>query len=106
MSAILASGPEVRCVAVADGGNVTTRQRHDLPAASLSESDGFEEPLVNPALVLLAQQRGNIACGGLRYLIARYRDVASVRDRCGVELRRCALPTMNRGSALPAARKR
>jgi hypothetical protein len=33
---------------------------------------------VNPALVLLAQQRGNIDCGGLRYVIVRYGNFAQV----------------------------
>jgi hypothetical protein len=78
LAGILELGPEVRYVAVADGQNVKTRQRHDLSGASSSESDRFEELLVNPALVLLAQQRGNIDCGGLRYLIVRYGNFAQV----------------------------
>jgi hypothetical protein len=36
------------------------------------ESDRYEELLVNPALLVLARQRGNIDCGGLRYLIVGY----------------------------------
>ena len=36
------------------------------------ESGRYEELLVNPALLVLARQRGNIDCGGQRYLIAGY----------------------------------
>jgi hypothetical protein len=36
------------------------------------ESGRYEELLVNPALLVLARQRGNIDCEGLRYLIAGY----------------------------------
>ena len=40
--------------------------------ASGLESDRYEELLVNPTLLTLATQRGNIDCGGLKYLIVRY----------------------------------
>lgn len=78
ISAIFALGPQVRYVAVAGGQDVEMRQRADLSGASSSESDRFEELLVNPALVLLTQQRGNIDCGGLRYLVVRYGNFAQV----------------------------
>jgi len=48
------------------------RERPDLAHASASESDRYEELLVNPTLLTLVQQRGNIDCGGMRYLIIRY----------------------------------
>ena len=32
----------------------------------------YEELLVNPVLLKLATQRGNIDCGGLKYVIIRY----------------------------------
>jgi hypothetical protein len=63
---------QVRYVAVADGQDVYLRQRTDLVAASSGESDRFEELLVNPALLLLTRQRGDIDCGGLRYVVVRY----------------------------------
>lgn len=65
-------GPDIRYVAVAHGQDVVTRQRPGLSEASSSDSDRYEELLVNPALVLLARQRGDIDCGGLRFLIVRY----------------------------------
>ncbi len=48
------------------------RSRADLRNASSSDSDRYEELLVNPAMLTLATQRGNIDCGGLRYLIIGY----------------------------------
>ncbi len=64
--------PDVRYVAIYRGGELTSRQREDVHGASASESDRYEELLVNPALLTLATQRGNIDCGGLRFLIVAY----------------------------------
>ena len=65
-------GPQVRYVATGRGQDVTLRQRDGLAGASASESDRYEELLVNPTLLTLARQRGDIDCGGLRYLVVRY----------------------------------
>jgi hypothetical protein len=65
-------GPQVRYVAIGNGQDVRMRQRPNLTDASSNASDRFEELLVNPTVLLLAQQRGDIDCGGLRYLIIRY----------------------------------
>jgi hypothetical protein len=78
VSSIFRLGPQVRYVAVAEDQDVKTRQRSDLSGASSSESDRFEELLVNPALILLTRQRGNIDCGGLNYLIVRYGNFAQI----------------------------
>jgi hypothetical protein len=48
------------------------KQRSGITNVSSNESDKYEELLVNPALIKLASQRGNIDCGGLEYLIIRY----------------------------------
>ena len=72
VSAVFDLGSHVRYVAIANGQDVITRQRAELSHASASESDRFEELLVNPALLTLATQRGEIDCGGLRYVIVRY----------------------------------
>src|SRR6266516_5460059 len=69
---VFAISPDIRYVAVADGQQVHMRSRPDLRNASSSDSDLYEELLVNPTLLTLATQRGNIACGGLRYLIIGY----------------------------------
>jgi len=69
---VFAISPDIRYVAVAHGQEVRMRSRPDLHNASSSDSDRYEELLVNPALLTLATQRGNIDCGGLRYLIIGY----------------------------------
>ncbi|MEM1182979.1 MAG: hypothetical protein AAGM22_31845 [Acidobacteriota bacterium] len=64
--------PEVRYVAVARGENLSLAQRAGLADASEAASDRYEELLVNPAVLLLTQRRGNIDCGGLDYVLVRY----------------------------------
>jgi hypothetical protein len=66
---VFAISPEIRYVAAAHGQQVQMRSRPDLRDASSSDSDLYEELLVNPTLLT---QRGNIDCGGLRYLIVGY----------------------------------
>ena len=64
--------PHVRYVAVRREGTLALRQRDGIDNASGAESDKYEELLVNPALLTLTTQRGDIDCGGLRYLLIRY----------------------------------
>jgi hypothetical protein len=63
---------DIRYVAVAHGQEVEVRQRPGLDAASSAESDRYEELLVNPTLITLARQRGEIDCGGLRFVLVGY----------------------------------
>lgn len=67
-----AADASVRYVAVYLDGELRMRQREGLTGASASESDRYEELLVNPTLLTLATQRGEIDCGGLTYLLIRY----------------------------------
>ncbi len=69
---VFAISPDIRYVAVAQNQHVQMRSRPGLQNASSSDSDLYEEVLVNPTLLTLATQRGNIDCGGLRYLIVGY----------------------------------
>ena len=46
--------------------------RPDLTNPSSSESDLYEELLVNPALLNLTGNRGAIDCGGFQFLVVRY----------------------------------
>jgi hypothetical protein len=48
------------------------QRRPQLSAASSDDSDWYEETLVNPTLLTLTTQRGNIDCGGLRYVLVGY----------------------------------
>jgi hypothetical protein len=63
---------DIRYIAVYDSDGLVMKQRGDINNASAGESDKYEELLVNPALIKLISQRGNIDCGGFRYLIIRY----------------------------------
>ncbi len=66
-------GSAVRYVAVSDGGaEPEIWERDSGPDSSSSESDRYEELLVNPTLLTLAGRRGDIDCGGLDYLLVRY----------------------------------
>jgi hypothetical protein len=70
--AVFAVSPAIRYVAVGRGQDVRLRERPDLANASSGESDRYEELLVNPTLITLARQRGDIDCGGLDYLVVAY----------------------------------
>ncbi len=70
---ILGLSPLVRYVAVYhDNGRLESKTRPDLANASSAESDKYEELIVNPTLLTLIRQRGNIDCGGLDYVLIRY----------------------------------
>ncbi|CAM3209795.1 hypothetical protein [Rhodothermus bifroesti] len=68
----LALSPEVRYVAVYRDELLRYRERPGLAGASSGESDKYEELFVNPSVLTLVRQRGNIDCGGLRYVVIRY----------------------------------
>jgi hypothetical protein len=70
--AIFGLGPHVRYVAFANGQDVELLQREGLADASDAGSDFFEELLVNPTLLTLARQRGELDCGGLRWILVGY----------------------------------
>ena len=64
--------PDLRYIALYINEELRTASRESLSNSSDSESDKYEELIVNPTLLTLANQRGNIDCGGLSYLIVRY----------------------------------
>jgi hypothetical protein len=72
IDALLALSPHIRYVAIRQGAELTLRERAGLAGASGAESDRYEELLVNPTLLTLTTQRGNIDAGGLRYVLVRY----------------------------------
>jgi hypothetical protein len=63
---------DIRYVAVYNHGELSLRQRPNLSLATASETDRYEELLVNPTLLTLTRQRGDIDCGGLNYVVIRY----------------------------------
>ena len=62
----------IRYVAVYKDGQLESKSKSNIIDASSSESDRYEELLVNPTILKLASQRGNIDCGGLEYVLVRY----------------------------------
>ena len=64
--------PEVRYVATYVNGALSSAERADLQNATASESDKYEELIVNPTLLKLVGQRGAIDCGGVEYVLVRY----------------------------------
>jgi hypothetical protein len=52
----------IRCVAFYRGGKLKMKVRVTTVDASNPESNRYEELLVNPTLIKLASQRGNIDC--------------------------------------------
>lgn len=72
VSDILALSGSVRYAAIYHRGVLTSLQRDSLSHASAAESDRYEEWLVNPTLITLLTQRGNIDCGGFESVLVRY----------------------------------
>ena len=62
----------VRYVAILSTGQLFSKARPGISGGSSSESDKYEELLVNPTLLKLTTQRGAIDCGGLNYILVRY----------------------------------
>ncbi len=69
---IFAASPDVRYVAIYRANALSMFQRPGVIGADTNETDRYEELFVNPALLKLTTQRGNLDCGGLRYLLVRY----------------------------------
>jgi hypothetical protein len=56
---IFALSNDVRYVAIYRDGHLETKSKEGTIDASSSDSDRYEELLVNPTLITLATQRGN-----------------------------------------------
>jgi len=63
---------DIRYVAVYKDNELVFRQRQQILDSSSSDTDKYEELLVNPTLLTITRQRGNLDCGGLRFLIIGY----------------------------------
>ena len=69
---ILDASLEFRYVALYIDEHLETISKSGTSGSSAAESDKYEELLVNPAILKLVTQRGNIDCGGARYVLIRY----------------------------------
>lgn len=69
---LFAISPDIRYAAIYRANQLEFSQRPELQNASSSESDKYEELIVNPTLLTLIKQRGQIDCGGMEYVFIRY----------------------------------
>ena len=87
---------DIRYVAVYHQGELATSARQDLAGASSSESDKYEELIVNPTLLTLVKQRGDIDCGGSKFVLVRYGNFYQFVVPMGTgHLSVCIEPTAN-----------
>jgi hypothetical protein len=71
-AAIRSLSPRIRYVALYRDGVLESREADGIRNASSSESDKYEERIVNPTLLTLVRQRGDIDCGGATHLVIGY----------------------------------
>ncbi|MGG5210106.1 hypothetical protein ACQWU4_14345 [Chryseobacterium sp. MIQD13] len=69
---IFSLSDSIRYVAIYADGKLISGEKPGLENTSSSESDKYEELIVNPTLLKLVTQRGNIDCGGVEYVIIKY----------------------------------
>ena len=69
---IFSLSEEIRYVAVYRDGELLSSVKPHIQDASASESDKYEELIVNPTLLTLVKQRGEIDCGGCKFVLIRY----------------------------------
>jgi len=69
---IFSVSQSIRYVATYVNGKLLSSERPKLKNSSTSDSDRYEELIVNPTLLKLVIQRGNIDCGGAEFVIIRY----------------------------------
>jgi len=69
---IFSLSDSIRYVAIYSDGKLVSSTKQNLQNESSSESDKYEELIVNPTLLKLVIQRGNIDCGGADYVLIRY----------------------------------
>ncbi len=62
----------VRYAALYQSGKLMSQQRTEAANTPSSESDHYEELFINPAILTLVKQRGNIDCGGAKFVVVRY----------------------------------
>jgi len=73
LDAILELSPTIRYAALHLGGGEPLLRERQGSAGASAESERWDELVVNPVLVELASRRGDVDCGGLDYLVVRYR---------------------------------
>ena len=96
LESLLGFSNEIRYAALYKNSELFTKEKRTGGHHSAAESDQYEELLVNPALLKLASQRGNIDCGGLRYMIIGYGNFFQlVKEVNGGHISICVQKTAN-----------
>ncbi len=72
---VFAMAEEIRYVAVYYQGKLESVSTPTLSGSEWWESDKYEELIVNPTLITLLRQRGNINRGGIRRVMIEYGDL-------------------------------
>ena len=72
VKAVFSLSKDIRYVAIYQNKELVQASRPGRDNASGSESDKYEELIVNPAVLTLVEQRGDIDCGGVRFVLIRY----------------------------------
>ena len=72
IKSILSLSDDIRYVAVYNNNELVFSSKVGTARASSSESDKYEELLVNPTILTLVKQRGDIDCGGAKFVLIRY----------------------------------
>ena len=72
ISEILSLSKDIRYVAIYKNHKLISQTKQKLANTSSSESDKYEELIVNPTILTLVKQRGEIDCGGAKFVLIRY----------------------------------
>src|SRR6476660_1418272 len=98
---IFAVSKDIRYVAIYSDEKLISSERPGIENTSSSESDKYEELIVNPTLLKLVTQRGNIDCGRANWVLIRYGNfyeivipVAARHLSVGLELTADPLPVV------------
>lgn len=72
IDSLFESFEDVRYAAIYKNNDLLFKQKKEVSNSSEAATDKYEELLVNPTLLTLAKQRGDIDCGGLNFIIVGY----------------------------------
>ena len=69
---IFSLSKDIRYVATYSDGELASSVKQGIEGASSTDSDKYEELIVNPTILTLVKQRGDIDCGGAEFVLIRY----------------------------------
>ena len=72
ISKIISLSKDIRYIAICRNHKLISQIKQKLANTSSSESDKYEELIVNPTILTLVKQRGEIDCDGAKFVLIRY----------------------------------